>query len=113
MKIFKKKMPIELLFDFFDKVKCEPEKKYIIDKTFFKKFQLYNLLQPLLDVCKEYYLESQKKYLLKKPFLYKSFNTIVRQICRINDIPFYYKIIYFHSEYEIVYYINYTQPQEE
>jgi len=102
MKIFKVFLPIEILFDLFDKV----TDKYILTKSLFKKIQMNNLLQPFLDECCNYYTESSKKYLTKTPFTYKHFLTIVRQICRLNKTPFYYKLNYFHSEYEIVYYIN-------
>jgi len=106
MKIFKKHIPISILFGLFDKIEPSNNNKYMIDKSFFKKCQLNNLITPFLEECSPYYIESQKKYLTKKPFIYKSFITVVRQICKINSIPFYYKIIYFHSEYEIVYFIN-------
>lgn len=108
MKIFKVFLHIEILFTLFDKV----TDKYILTKSLFKKIQMNNLLQPFLDECSKYYMESSKKYLTKSPFNYKSFLTIVRQICRLNSIPFYYKLVYFHSEYEIVYYINQTENSE-
>jgi len=110
MKIFKKHIPIGILFDLFDKIQLKQDNKYIIDKSFFKKCQLSNLIAPFLEECSPYYIESQKRYLTKKPFLYKSFITVVRQICKLNAIPFYYKIVYFHSEYEIVYFINEEKP---
>lgn len=113
MKIFKKTMPIGILFLLFDTLIPNKDNKYILDKTFFKKCQINNLITPFLEECSEYYIQSQKKYLTKKPFLYKSFITVVRQICNANKIPFYYKIMYFHSDYEIVYFINEEKPVED
>jgi len=104
MKIFKTQIPKSLLFDLLDKV-CTNE--YIIDKALFKKLQ--PLLPAFLKECDNYYLESQKKYITKKPFLYKSFLTVVRQICNNNDVPFFYKLKYMHSSYEIIYYVNFQK----
>lgn len=103
MKIFKKQIPIVLLFHLLDKV--HPAKdEYIIDKALFKKLQPF--LPEFLSECSEYYLDSQKKYTTKTPFLYKSFLTVVRQICNNNEVPFFYKLKYMHSTYEIIYYIK-------
>ena len=104
MKIFKTQIPKSLLFDLLDKV-CVDD--YIIDKAVFKKLQPF--LSAFLSDCDNYYLESQKKYITKKPFLYKSFLTVVRQICNNNEIPFFYKLKYMHSSYEIIYYVNFQK----
>lgn len=104
MKIFKTKIPISLLFDLLDKA-CINE--YIIDKAVFKKLQPF--LSDFLTECGNYYIESQKKYITKKPFLYKSFLTVVRQICNNNDISYFYELKYMHSSYEIIYYVNFQK----
>ena len=106
MNIFKNKIPINLLFDLFDKVSPSENNSYILNKSMFKIIVLNNYLEPFLKSCLEYYSNTFQKYLLKTPFTYKCFLTIVRQICKVNKIPFYYKIQYSHSTYEIVYYIN-------
>ena len=107
MNIFKNKIPINILFDVFDKVIPSENKQYVIDKSVFKIISMNNHLEPFLKECSAYYSTAmQKKYLLKSPLTYKCFLTIVRQICRINNIPFHYKLKYSHSVYEIVYYIN-------
>lgn len=103
MKIFKTQIPVTILFDLLNKVSTE----YIIDKVFFKK--LRSFIPDFLHQCDPYYLESQKKYIKKNPFLYKSFLTVVRQICNSNEIPFSYNLKYMHSTYEIVYYVNFQK----
>jgi len=104
MKIFKSPVPKNLLFGLFDKATSPINNQYTIDKPVFKKLQVY--IPDFLKECSEYYLDSQKKYITKLPFTYKAFCTVLRQICNINHISFHYKIKYFHSDYEIVYYIN-------
>jgi TFIIF-interacting CTD phosphatase-like protein len=103
MKLFKTQIPKMLLFDLLNKVGTF-EEEYIIDKTLFKKIQPF--LPSFLEECDKYYLESQKKYITKKPFLYKSFLTVVRQIFNNKSLDFYYKLKYMHSTYEIIYYIK-------
>lgn len=105
MKLFKSQIPKTLLFQLLNKVTDKDE--YIIDKAFFKKLQPF--LPDFLADCDDYYLESQKKYIQKKPFLYKCFLTVVRQICNNNEIPFSYKLKYMHSTYEIIYYVNFQK----
>lgn len=108
MKIFKNKIPINILYGLLNKVELSEKNQYIIDKPFFKKLSPF--LKDFLEECKNYYFESQKKYITKTPFIYKSFLTVVRQICNNNDVPFYYKIKFLHSNYEIIYYINFEKP---
>lgn len=105
MKIFKKEIPIRILYDLLDKIEVSETNKYIIDKPLFKKLSPF--MVDFLTKCRDYYFESQKKYTTKSPFLYKSFLTVVRQICNNNDVPFYYKLKFLHSKYEIIYYINF------
>lgn len=107
MNIFKNKMPIGILFQLFDKVMPSDIHQYILTKSVFKIISMNNYLEPFLKECMNYYTNSmQKKYILKPSMTYKCFLTIVRQICRINEIDFYYKLKYSHSDYEIIYYIN-------
>jgi len=108
MKIFKNKIPISILYNLLNKVELSEKNQYIIDKPFFKKLSPF--LKDFLEECKNYYFESQKKYITKTPFIYKSFLTVMRQICNNNDVPFYYKIKFIHSKYEIIYYINFEKP---
>uniref|UniRef100_A0A6C0HRL0 Uncharacterized protein n=1 Tax=viral metagenome TaxID=1070528 RepID=A0A6C0HRL0_9ZZZZ len=105
MKIFKKQIPKTILYNLLDKVKISENNQYIIDKPIFKKLLPYILV--FLEECKDYYFNSQKKYVTKTPFSYKAFLTVVRQICNNNDIPFFYRLKFLHSKYEIIYYINF------
>jgi len=109
MKIFKMQIPITLLFDLLNKVGTFKD-EYIIDKSLFKKMQPF--LTTFLEECDNYYFDSQKKYIKKTPFTYKCFLTVVRQICKNTNTPFYYKMKYMHSSYEIIYYINFQKDHD-
>lgn len=108
MSIFKNKIPIAILFDLLDKVNSRQEIYYLLNKSIFKCIQLGNFLPAFYKECFNYYKPKKTKY-LKQPFTYKSFLTVVRQICNANKIHFEYKIKYIHSKYEIIYHI-YIDP---
>ena len=106
--IFKNKIPIELLFTLFNLVitiqSNDQSKYYIIDKTIFKKLQYNNYIQEFLDEIIQYYYTS-KQYYVTRNINYNNFLTIVRQICKINNINITKKILYTKSNYNILYYI--------
>lgn len=102
--IFKQKVNIDLLFELFEKTCFKETKYYMFDLNCFKKGIYDNSIQLFLDEIKECYHKSKQKYVEKK-ITYNSFTTILRQILKSNNVPFYSKIVYNKSEYCIVYYI--------
>ena len=103
--IFKKDPSNNILFDFL-KEYCSIENDYfIMDKLIFKQYEYNNLVVPLYDQIKETYKES-KRYYLDRPITYNNFLTIIRQICKNNNIPYYSKIKYDKNKYYIIYYIK-------
>jgi len=100
--LFKKKYPKELLLDLLCKICVLNKNFYVLNKISFKKIEFEDLLNPFLDSLKEYYYESKQFYLSRKQN-YNSFITIIRQICRHNEINYTSKILYNRSIYEIVY----------
>ena len=79
-------------------------KYYILDKTIFKKLQFNNYIQNFLDNIINYYHIS-KQYYVTRTITYNNFLTIVRQICKINNIKIIKKILYNKSSYDIIYYV--------
>tara|TARA_Y100000592_G_C5412980_1_gene289107 strand:- start:581 stop:1006 length:426 start_codon:yes stop_codon:yes gene_type:complete len=75
-----------------------------INKAFFKKLQYNNSIQGFLQNIKEYYYES-KQYYVTRQITYNNFLTIIRQICKINNIHIEKKIVYIKNYYDIIYYI--------
>ena len=104
LQIFKQVFPLELLLTFLDKFSCKVNNCYIITNDVYKKAVYNNMLTDFLNECKPYYHTSKIKYIEKKQN-YNSFNTIVRQICKVNTINFVSKIKYDKSSYSIIYYI--------
>lgn len=106
--IFKKIVDKQILFDFLDIISInKTDNKYVFSNSSYKKAVLNNSIQPFVDSIKENYHIS-KRYYLERKFSYKMLATIVRQICRSNNIYYKQNIIYAKSNYEIVYFIFYN-----
>ena len=104
--IFKQATPNTLLFEFLENTSIKTEKKYIFNKSSFKKGMLDNIIDNFINDCKPYYFSSKQKYLDRK-ITYNSLTTILRQICNFNKITYTSQIKYDKSSYEIEYYIFY------
>lgn len=104
LQIFKQIFPLEILLTFLDKLSCKVNNCYIITNDVYKKAVYNNMLTDFLNECKPYYHNSKLKYVEKKQN-YNTFNTIIRQICKNNNINVVSKIKYDKSSYSIIYYI--------
>ena len=105
--IFKKCVPINLLFALLDAICEKDDKSYTLTNDAFKKGIYHNMISPFLTSCLEYYHVSKRNYLERK-ITYNSFLTVVRQICKRNEITYSSQIKYDKSNYSIVYCINYA-----
>jgi len=104
IQIFKNHVPHELLFELLNKICVRIKNYYIINDISFKKGQYNNWTVDFINNCRKYYHISKRKY-LDKPLNYKSFITIIRQICKFNNIQYQNFIKYEKSSYNIYYYI--------
>lgn len=104
--IFKNKIPNELLFSFLEKVKSNDDETnmIVINNDSYKRSILKNELNDFLKSILNYYHISKQNYVTRK-MSYSKFTTIIRQICKYNQISYTSKIKYFRSTYEIIYYI--------
>ena len=102
--ILKTLIPENKLYDLLDKL-CEKNiDSYIFNLYSYKKGILLNLIQTFLEECKPFYHIS-KQFYLTKHLTYNSFITVLRQICKSNNIKYTSKIKYDKSVYEIIYYV--------
>jgi len=104
--ILKNKIPNELLFELFDSICLKNDKHYVLNIDSFKRGIFKDVLYKFIEDCRPYYYLSKRKYLEKK-LTYKSFITIIRQICNSNNITYTSEIKYEKSTYNIIYYIYY------
>jgi len=105
--IFKKNIPNDVLFDFLKSICILEDECFCIDNACFKRAVITEKLPIFLDKIIEYYHKSKQKYVTKKQ-TYTSFITIIRQICKANQIPYSTQLTYDKSKYEIKYIIQYT-----
>lgn len=100
--IFKNIFPNELLIELLNDICIKTKDYYLIDNASYKKGIFTNKINDFLEKCKPYYHISKHKYLIRKT-TYKSFVTVIRQICNYNKIPYTSKIKYDKSDYSIIY----------
>ena len=102
-KIYPKKEFIDLL-----KTYCDNYDNHLLfSKSSFKKMKLDNKCQELFDILLPYYHKSKQYYVTRNP-IYKHFITVVKQVCKINNIPYDSNISYSKSTYELKYKIYHT-----
>lgn len=90
---------IELLRD----MCIESEENILLfNKTAYKRLRLFNKITPILKKLKPYYYESKMFYLTRK-MNYKTFSTIVRQLCKYANLKLLSNIRYLYSSYIIEY----------
>jgi len=107
MQLFKNHIPKEMLYDLLCNNTLKTEDYYCINKESYKKLVFNNKIVPFVQSLKEYYHTSKQSY-LESPSTYSKFITIVRHICKLNNIKYTSKIKYDKSAYNINYYIYYN-----
>jgi hypothetical protein len=100
--IFKKQVPITILFDLLEKICLKTDKYYLVDMNAYRKMQFHNYYELFVQELMEYYHLSKRVYLTRK-LSYNSFTNILRQICKCNNIMFNSQIKYNESNYNIDY----------
>ena len=102
--LFKNNVPTELFITLLETNCAKHTTYYLFNNASFKKGILNETIEAFINNIKEYYHQSKQKYLTKKRS-YNMFTTIIRQICKHNNIVFTTQILYDKSKYEIIYYI--------
>tara|TARA_Y100000590_G_C15387328_1_gene888722 strand:- start:209 stop:535 length:327 start_codon:yes stop_codon:yes gene_type:complete len=103
--IFKLPPSKELMYDFLKKWAIKNNTKYYyVSKMIFRRALFKNDIKQFCDQMKQFYFSSKEKYVTRTQ-TYKTFMTVLRQICKYHHIPFVSKIKYDRSLYQITYYI--------
>lgn len=105
MSIFKEDIKNDILYNFL-KIHCLIENDYyILDKLIYKKYEYNNQIELLKSEIKDKYKDS-KKFYIERENSYNNLLTIIRQICKKNNISYRSKIKYDNNTYNIIYYIK-------
>ena len=75
---------------------------YTFNKISYKRLRLFKKLDSVLNRLRPHYYESKMFYLTRK-MNYKTFSTIIRQICKYSQLKILSNIKYLHSSYIIEY----------
>lgn len=102
--LFKIPIPNSILFDLLNSISIYNDHCYTINRAAFKKGQFNGLIDKFIDNCKPFYHKSKCKY-FDTPFLYNNFITVIRQICKFNNIAYKSDILFDCSKYEIEYFV--------
>jgi hypothetical protein len=103
--IFKSEIPKDILISLLDKI-CETnDSVYMIDLNAYKRMKFHNYHTDFLSTIIEHYHWS-KRFYIEREFTYQSFANILRQICRLHNIPISSNIRYCESTYAIEYFIH-------
>lgn len=105
--IFKNIYPREKFIDFLKLYTNNNDTYLIFSKNSFKKMKLDNKCQSFFDDLLPYYHKSKQFYVTRPP-IYKNIVTVIKQICKINNIPYNSSISYLKSTYELKYKIFHT-----
>ena len=100
--IFRTDPPTTILEEFIREYGLQKGNYYTFSNASFKKARLEQKIEPFCAALEEFYFSSKKFYVTRKK-TYKSFITIIRQLCKHRHIPFASTIKYSKSSYEMVY----------
>ena len=73
-----------------------------LNKVVYRKLEYHNKLQPFVDYIRDFYYKSKKNYAVEK-ITFKSFVTIIRQICKYFGFTMSTTIHYTRSTYDLKY----------
>ena len=78
---------------------------YIFNNNVFKQIIYNDQMDIFLDELKNYYFKNKHYYLERNPITINNFTTIIRQICKKNNLEYKKNIKYTKSKYNIEYHI--------
>jgi hypothetical protein len=107
--LFCKPIDIQELRLFLNKISYEINGGYLIGYHAYKKLVFHDLQTEFCELFKPYYHKS-KQYYIDRKINYKSFTTVMRQICKYNSIKLTSRVRYIESNYTNEYTIYIENP---
>jgi len=103
--IFKIKPDPEIFKELLENI-CEVyDGIYLLNNASFKKGMMFGNITDFCSKIKECYYDSKLFYIERK-MTYKYFITVLRQVCKINNLSYKTETKYNKSSYEIIYMID-------
>ena len=110
--VFKKNIPISILFALLEQICLKTEKYYFLDLNAFKKLQFHDLFVKFREEIRPYYHVS-KRFYIDRDFTYRMFANIVRQLSRMANVRFDSEIKYHQSKYHVDYMVYHNGDTTE
>ncbi len=114
MQVFKRVVPYSIVINIIHEICIRNNNNYLFTYLQYKKAEYNNHIAHVCDSLYEYYIDSKKHY-VTRIHTYNSFNTIIRQLCKLHNILFTisvkYNISRSYSEYTI--YLEDNTPSEK
>ena len=104
----KQSMDKDILFNFLNIICLVENNQYVVNYDSLKKAKFMGILDTFLNEIRPYYYLSKRSY-LDEPMTYKRFLTIIRQICKYNNILYRSSLKYQHSEQRMEYYVYFRE----
>ena len=106
--ILKNHIPNDIFFELLEKICFKGQKYYVFNTDAYRKGVYTEDIHKFLQFCRPYYHISKRTYIDRK-LTFNSFTTVLRHICKFNDICFTSEIKYDKSDYSIIYYIYFDK----
>jgi len=103
--LFRKQFDTSILQELLEKITYKTNGTYLVDENVYKKMLFHGLEVEFYNQLREYYHKS-KHFYLDRELNYKTFTTVLRQLCKYNQIPFDSRIKYMKSVYKNEYVIS-------
>lgn len=99
---FKNIYPYELFIKFIKNNFTKNDNYYLLDIFIFKKCKFNDTITEFITSLKPYY-KTNKMFYLERTMVFKTFATIIRQLCKIHNIQYTTNIQYINNSYIIQY----------
>lgn len=109
--IFRSPIPMHYVYELLEKV-CDDSLSdihYIFSMSSYKKLCYHGYDVEFIQKISHYYHYS-KQYYVQRPQNYKTFSTLIRQICKFNGVAIFSKMNYYNSSYIMEYFIEKQCP---
>jgi hypothetical protein len=100
--LFKSNVELSVFINFLSSICDTKDGTIIFNNESFKKGNLFQKIEPFIEICRKHYYKSKHKY-LKQNMSYNNLITILRQIAKSHKIIYKSNIKYSKSIYNINY----------
>lgn len=86
MQVFYVLVPLNIMYDFLDKVSAFDTKHYFFDQNSFKRMIYMNLYEAFLASLKEYMKPAKYIHYKTKPLTYMLIVSLLKEICKLQSL---------------------------